>query len=248
MISILIAFISLYIGYKLGLRSGKIQILRDYVKENVNKIYPLLYSEIKQKTEELDNFLDKPFELSYNFPNLEKIYNSGLIGFIEKHHPLLSEKIDVFRKDVLSKYEKLYNILRKQVITNITSSWTSYLKDECRKSNVDLITLRLDDFVSELISVVSDNLVLPLLFRYEKNKKVYEPIIRSHLNRAFDTWGIPIYGNDREKVIQELLIRAEPDIKNIFEYYQKLIKINDKLTKKELLPLIKRYIGDPLIK
>ena len=176
-ISILIAPVSLYVGYKLGLRRGKIQILRDHVKENVNKIYPPLYSEIKQRTEELDNFLDKPFEFGYNFPNLDKIYDSGLIGFIEKYHPLLSEKIDVFREEVLPKYEELYNLLRKQVTTNITSLWTSYLKDECRKSNVDLITLRLDDFVQNSYQLLAIILFYPFCLGTKR--------IRKFMNRLF---------------------------------------------------------------
>ena len=237
-----------FIGYWLGLKSGKIQILRNYIKETVNKHYPRLYSEIKQRSDELDNFLDKPFEFGYNFPALDDIYNSGLIGFIEKHHPLLFEKVESFKREVVPGYKKLYNLLRERVTTNIISSWTNYLKEKCNKSDPYFDLSTINNFVSNLISTVSDYLILPFLFKYAENREDFERDVHSHLNHAFDREEIPIYGDDRKKVIQELLIRAEPETKNLLEYYQNLIRINDKITKTELLPLIKKYIGDPLAK
>lgn len=42
-----------YIGYRLGIRSQKIQALREYITEIVKDIYPILFNEIRKTSGQL---------------------------------------------------------------------------------------------------------------------------------------------------------------------------------------------------
>ena len=62
-----------YIAYRLGLRSQKIQTLREYVAGVVKKEYSPLFAELKENSELLDTYLENP-NVNFNFPQLEGLY------------------------------------------------------------------------------------------------------------------------------------------------------------------------------
>lgn len=96
--SFLLSLIFAFIGYRLGLRSQNIHVLREYVTEIAKKEYQLLFSEIKRNSGLLKNFLEKP-NVNFSFPVLDQIYSRGLEEFMKRHHKDLFLLGSFSRKD-----------------------------------------------------------------------------------------------------------------------------------------------------
>jgi len=55
---LVLSLVLVYIAYLFGLRSQKIQGLREYITGIVKDEYPPLFREVKRNSELLDNYLD----------------------------------------------------------------------------------------------------------------------------------------------------------------------------------------------
>ncbi len=106
------ALVSAAVGYFLGIRSQKKQVLREYITETVADEYPALFSEMKRNSELLDNFLEKPNE-SFSFPNLNEIYNSGLEEFMKSHHKDLFLIVDFLQRNMVPRFYELDTLVRE---------------------------------------------------------------------------------------------------------------------------------------
>lgn len=49
-----------------------------------------------------------------------------------------------------------------------------------------------------------------------------------------------------DEISQSLLEKAKPEIANIIEAYKELEELNDKEVKEKLLPLLQKYISNPI--
>jgi len=104
--------VSTSFGYLLGLRSQKMQALREHITEIVKDKYPELFFEIKRSSEYLDNILEEP-DVAFIFPKLNEIFDRGFDEFIKRHHEDLFLAIDFFQKNIVPKLYGLHPLKRK---------------------------------------------------------------------------------------------------------------------------------------
>ena len=228
------SFIFAYIGYLFGIRSQKIQALREYITEIVKDEYPILFSEIKRNSEYLDNYMKKP-NIAFTFPKLNNIFDRGLDQFMERHHKDLFLTVNFFQRKGVLKIKE-FDLLTIRTQKKIFDSWSNYLKSSLPISKSDS-----DSIISELVSFGSPYYTFPDLLN-ERYKEAQNKIERCIL--YWTGKGQPEINLD--EISQSLIERAKPEITNLIEAYKELKKYNDKEVKEKLLPLLQKYISNPI--
>jgi len=234
-----------------GSSQGK-EVLPVHIITVVKDNYQPLHVEMKRNSSLLDNFLDKPF-VNFSFPQLEAIYDKGLERFIRKHHKDLFSAIDSFKNNVLPKFKELLS-LKTESVKKVFDIWSSYL----RKSLPEADSPRTDIFIriaSDLLTTINPYNVLPLLLN-ESDEKVRFKIEGCILDRTSHirkkVAERPFVIRRQPKVIshseisQVLLDKAKPEIAKIVELHKELKEQNDNEVKEKLLPLLKKYISNPI--
>jgi len=244
-----------YIGYRLGLRSQKIQALREYVAEMVKDKYPSLFSEMNRNTEFLDNYLDFPYA-HFEFPELDRLYNRGLEGFMKRHHKDLFLTVDSFRTNILPKFKELYS-LKMESVKKVFDIWSSYLRKSLPEEDLSRGDI-IKHVAEDLLTTMNPYNVLPLLLNGtdEEIRNKIEGCIRdrtSHIYRekAESQFAYVISRRQSEiinfdEVSQSLIEKAKPEIANLIDVYKELKKQNDLEVKEKLLPLLQKYISNPV--
>ena len=235
------------LGYWLGLRSQRIQAKRKYVADIVRDKYPALSSEIIQNMKLFDDYLEDPLE-HFDFPNLNQFYDDGFNGFMKMHHNDLFVHIDSLEREIAPRLYELRRAVDKS-IKNIYTNWDSELHKILPKELAE----KSRDISNDLIRSITTNYVLKDLLndRNDETRRKVEACIKKHTEyiysqyrRAYIT-GQKIEDVNYDKVFNSLLKTAKPEIARILELYAELQKQITEKVKKELLPLLCKFISNP---
>jgi len=243
------SLVTAIVGYILGLKSQKIQVLREYITETVADVYPTLFSEMKRNSELLDNFLEKP-NVNFDFPDLDGIYSSGLAEFMKRHHRDLFLMVDSFRKKFLPKFYGL-STLFGEVREKIFNIWSEHLRKSLPRKVVDTS----ESIANDLCKTINPNYVLPDLLS-KRDGAVRNKIERCILNRTSHIYRKkaekPYVIREQQKeinlheILQSLIDKAKPEIANLIRVWKELKKQNDIEVKEKLLPLLEKIISYPI--
>jgi hypothetical protein len=256
------AIVTAILGYLLGVKQQKKQALREYITGTVKDEYPLLFSEIKRNSEYLDKYLED-LDYHFPFPELYNFFNKGRGKFMEKHHNDLFLKIDFFQKEVLPKIKEL-DLLRTKTKEKIFDYWSKYLTSSLPKEMADESERITSDLIKESERITQDLIkyrgsyyVLPDLLneRYAGVRDKIEVCIMDRTSHMYRERGESILAYALRKqsenvnfdeISQSLLEKAKPEIANLLEAYKELKKQNDEEVKLKLLPLLQKYISNPI--
>ena len=245
------AVISAYLGYLLGLKSQRTQALREYVADIVQAKYPALSSEINRNIDVLDGYLEDPLEC-FEFRQLDQFYDDGLDEFMKKYHKDLFLSIDYLKQGIAPKLYELHHIVVES-INKIYENWNSELYRNLPRE----VNEKSRNIAHDLIKSIGSNYVLKDLLNDRKDamrRKVEACIIyhtaiiyqEKEIKAPIVIRGLKKENIDYNKVFNKLLKTAQSEIARILELYTELQKqINEKV-KRELLPLLRKYISNPI--
>lgn len=240
---------SAVIGYLLVIRRQEKQVLREYITGTVKDEYPLLFSEIKRNSERVDNYLDNPFD-SFSFPQLEQVYNKGRDEFMKKHHKDLFLLVDSLYNQIRPKLKKLQN-LGLESRQKLFVVWSNHL----RKSLPSEAKGTSERIAEHLLTTVNPHNVWSLLLN-ERDEQ-----IRNRIEACYTERTAHIYREEAkrpfviererqeisfEEISQTLIEKAKPHIASLKKMFKELKMHNDKEVKAELLPLLQKYISNPV--
>ena len=96
---------------------------------------------------------------------------------------------------------------------------------------------------NDLIRSVNPHNVLPDLLnaRYDEAREKIEESLAERIPKS-----VGKSESDFEKISNCLIQSAKPEIEKILEIYMELKQQNDKIVKDELLPLLQKYITNPI--
>lgn len=254
-----------FVAYWLGLKSQRIQALREYITNIVQAEYPALSSEIKRNVKKLDDFFEYPLEF-FGFRELDQFYNDGFDVFMKRHHEDLFLSINYLKKEIAPKLNEFNHIVGES-IQRISDKWISeltiILASESKKEILASESKKESrNIVHDLIHSVNPNYVFNDLLNNRKNavRKKIEKCILNKIVNIFQQKSKPYplgyqpqadYERARtyvnyDKVSKSLLEKTKPEIARILEVYLELKKQTDKKIKLELLPLLHKYISNPI--
>jgi len=245
--------VSVLVGYFLGMRSQRKQGLREYITGIVKDKYPLLFSEMKRNLEFLDNFLENPdtARVACVFPELDEIYNRGLEEFMKRHHKDLFLLIDSFQKKIRPKFEEL-DILVMKSMKKIQHILEVHLRKSLPKEAVDTSGIIARDLIG---TTNIATYALPDLLN-ERDEEIRNKIEKcfwnrtSHIYREKAKRPFVIEGERQEisfeEISQTLIEKAKPHIASLKKMFKELKMQNDKEVKAKLLPLLQKYISNPI--
>jgi hypothetical protein len=241
-----------FVACWLGLRSQRIQALREYVADTVRDKYPALSYELTRNVRLFDDFLENPREKNFNFGELDQFYDEGLNILMKKYHNALFLSIDYLKQNIVPKLHRL-NLTVTGSINRIYDVWISELRRNLPSYLID----KSENIAHDLIQVMNtpNYIFQDLLFeRNDEIRKKIEKSILTHtapVHKQKPSANIVIHGLrpkeyvDYDKVFNSLLETAKPEISKILELYGELQKeMNEKV--KELLPLLHNYISNPI--
>lgn len=212
------------------------QYKTEYVIRNVEKTYIPLLAEIHDRLVTFDRFLEKPRNLSYSFEKLDNIKKSGLLEFIKSHDKKLYGKLKFFDSEIRPKLKQLTELLATTRAA-IKEEWSNHIKDAVSHS---------DTFVNRLLD--RGLVVLLLHDKKEEISKIWNwsssfmvhnypnitQIQAAHIQRVFP-----------EK-IDELLNLSRPRIQKLLDFYNQLRTLVDDEVVNGLIPMMQKYITNPL--
>jgi len=249
-IPLVTAVVGWVLGYYLGLRSQKIQSLQRYVIETVKEQYPPLLSEVQRNSEYLDDFLEKPFE-EFHFSVLTQFLKKGLGALMKKHHADLFQSVSYFSEKIKPSFEEL-NTLRLGAHEKLYRMWQAYVYESLPAIYRDSS----NNITGDLIRAVGRDNVLSELLIGDYNsmaKKVERCIdektswIRNRESRKpYVIKGISVGEIDYKKITESLIEKAKPTIMDMLKVYAYLKEQNDTEIKGRLLPLLQKYISNPV--
>lgn len=243
------ALVSALVGYLLGKRSQKLQIIREHVTNTVRAEYRVLFDEMRRNSVMLDGFLQKP-NVGFEFPKLNKIYDEGLDELMKTHHKDLFLMVDSFRKNMLPKFNQLD--IRK-LMKRLYDISSNLLRESLPKEVVETS----EDIARSLFMTIGQYYVIPdfLNERYDDIRNKIEKCIKvetSHVLRlkserqlAFVIKRQSVVINS-EEISQSLIEKVKPETESIINIYKELKEQNDKEVKDKLLPLLQKYISKPI--
>ena len=237
------------VAYFFGVKQQKKQVLRKHIIDIAKDEYPLLFDEIRRNSEYLDTYLENP-DYAFPFPRLKNFFDRGLDDFMKKHHKNLFLKIDFFQKEVLSKIKEL-DLLTMKTKEKIFDYWFKYLTSSLPKE----MAKESERIASDLIKNVGSHYVLTDLLN-ERDEEIRNKIEKcfwnrtSHIHREKAKRPFVIEGERQEisfeEISQTLMEKAKPHIASLKRMFKELKMQNDKEVKAELLPLLQKYISNPI--
>jgi len=239
-------------GYYLGLRSQKTQILREYVKETVKEYYPPMLLEIQRNTEYLDGYLEYPFK-DFQFSVLADFLKKGYGSLMKKHHADLFESVSYFSDKIKPRILAL-NTLRGGVHDKLFQIWKPYLYEELpavyknasESIAGDLIrSVGRDTVLAELLKEDYDSMATKVERCIEEKTTPFRDATYRK-SPFYELKGIPVGEIDHKKITKSLIEKAKPTIEEILKAYNYAKEQNDKETKGKILPLLQKYISNPI--
>lgn len=236
-----------YIAYRLGIRSQKIQALREYIKDIVREVYPALFQEMKFNSEILDDYLEKP-NINFNFPELGEVYDRGFEEFMKKHHKDLFSMVDSFHKNTLPKFDELDVGKLMKKLSDVSSH-------HLRASLPKEVAGTSESIAHDLFNSINRYYAIPDLLN-DRDKEVRNKIEGCIVDRTSHIYQekakTPFITREQkeainyERISQEILEKAKPEAKYLVDRFKKLKQRYDCEVKDKLLPLLQRYISNPV--
>jgi hypothetical protein len=246
--TLIVAIISPIVAYRLGLKSQSQQALKEYVLSIVKIEYPELFCEIKRNLDILDDYLENPNE-NFTFMKLEQFYENGLEVFMKIHHNDLFIELTNFRRDNLPEFSNANN-LTSRTMNDIYDVLVNELGSSLPKN----VTQTINYIAMDLIKSINPNYVLPDLLneRYEQIRTKVERSIRERTSNILNPKGkVPYVIRaqntviDFDRVTNSLIEKAKPEINEFLNIIMTMKKKNTN-TRTILLPLLQKYIGNPI--
>jgi len=239
--------VSAPLSYYLGLRNQRIQTIREYIIDVVKDKYPALFNELRFNSETLDNYLEKP-NVNFDFSGLREIYYRGRDEFVKSHHSDLFSMIDSVHKNILPQFDELSVMELMEQLFGISSKLLrqSLPKDVAHMS---------DKIALDLAKSINPYYIIPDLLngRDEKIRMKIEGCIldrTAHIYREKAKIPYFIRGQteviDYDKISQSLIEKAKPEAKTLVGKFKRLKKQNDEEVREKLLPLLQKYISNPI--
>lgn len=245
------AVVGWVLGYYLGLRSQKIQTRQKYVTDTVKEQYPSLFAEMRRNSEYIDHFLEKPI-VTFQFLVLTEFLKKRLGALMKKHHADLFQTVNNFAEKIQPKFEEL-NTLRFNIHNELYKIWHTYIHETLLGAYPEWVSERIGD---DLIKTVNQYNVLSELLSKKHNsmaRKVEKSIVErtaeikeQEMEKRHKIRGIPVGDTDFDKVTESLVELAKPKIESILKVYAFLKEQNDTEIKGKIIPLLNKYIGNPV--
>jgi len=237
------------VGYLLGSKRQKEQILREHITSTVKDEYRPLFREIRRNTKLLDNYLENPF-VEFSFPKLMTIYDEGVDEFVKNHHRDLFIVVDSFKKDILPEL-KDFDSQGKETRIKLRDIWSNCLS----KSLPSEVAMVSNTIAQNLLTTMNPYNVLSLLLN-GKNEEIRNKIEACILGSTSSIYHrlakrrFVIKGQSKvinfDEIFQALMDKSKLEIANIVEKHKELKNQNDNEVKEKLLPLLKKYISNPI--
>ena len=236
----------------------KWQYRTEYIIRNVENTYIPLVAEIHDKLELFDRFLETPYldwRMLIHFEELENVKKSGLFEFIRSHDKKLYEKLDLFYRQIYPRFRELFEF-HQETRKTIGSDWTDYITnvitDEKAKKHSSA-------FVSELFQKGLYALLLKgrteeiskiwneTLFSITQTYRLYSPYIKVDENKIkmFHGGKFPTF-NVSEDNLKELVELSHPKIQKLLDLYNQIKASLEHEVVKGLIPMMQKYITNPL--
>jgi len=240
-------FIVAYIAYRLGVKSEKIQALREYIMGIVKDEYPALYQEMGFYAKLLDDYLESP-NVNFDFGRLREFYDRGMDAFMKRHHKDLHLMVDSFYKDVLAEFDELSVGKLMRRLSDISER---LLRESLPKEAVD----ESKGLALSIANTIGPYYIIPDLLNdrdVEVRNKIERCIIdkTSHIYKEKSRKPFVIRGQTEginyEGISQKTLEKAKSEAKYLVDKFKKLKKEYDSEVKSKLLPLLQKYISNPV--
>lgn len=235
----------------------KWQYRREYIISNVEKTYIPLVAEIQDKLEIFNKYFEDPYNPNFNFDKMENIKKSGLFEFIKNHDRKLGDKLTFFYESIYPRFKKLDEIQQrtwKQVREMWGSHISNLLSDKKAKDHSDTFVQYLfsDGIYSMLLKgeigkaegiwYGRTHQIAEQFNLYVNYKQVEKDRIQVFRNAKLSTFDPP------SEELEKLWKLSEPRIKDLLDYYRQTKELLDTEVTDCLIPMMKKYITDPLAK
>jgi len=233
----------------------KWQYRAEYIITNVQKTYIPVVSEINDGLEHLNRFLEAPSSLKWTFETLEATKKSGLFEFIRSHDQKLYEKLTLFYDTIRPRFGEL-NVLQEKTKQAIRADWTQHIRNVVSDGKAREYA---GMFVNE---VLTDHMFIQFLngrtegFSRTWNEKLYS-LSRSHnlfvpyvkvapdkimVSRTSKTCTFDVSEDEIPKLIQ----LSQPKLKELHDFYNQVRDLVNKEVVRSLVPMMQKYITNPL--
>lgn len=209
------------------------QYTTEYIIRNVEKTYIPLTAEIHDRLEQFDRFLSNPNGLHYAFETLERIRKSGLFEFIRNHDKKLFDSLEFFYNKIYPKLEEL-NKVQRNVRNAILRAWVRHIENTAQNETTKTYA---NNFINNLFE---SQIFVSML--NERTEEILEKWNKNRTNFSKRHKDFKVAKNE----IDTLLEIAQPKIKEILDFYNKLKIQLDKHVINALIPRMQKYISNPL--
>jgi hypothetical protein len=233
----------------------KWQYRREYIISNVEKTYIPLLEELDDLLGVFNQFLEDPYNPNWKLEKMENIKKSGLFEFIKSHDRKLGDKLTFFYESIHLRFVELSK-LQQTTYKNVKEMWASHISSLLSDAKAKQHS---DAFVSNLFS---DGLYVMLL------KNELDKASGIWFDRAYQiTEQFNLYANyvqvekDRIQVsrnakistfapspeeLEKLWKMSQPDIQKLLVYYKQTKEMLEKEVVNGLIPMMQKYVTDPL--
>lgn len=256
-IPLIVAFLTIGLTAYFNYWLRKWQYRREYIISNVEKTYIPLLAELNDLLVVFNHFLEDPYNPNWKLEKMENIKKSGLFEFIKNHDRKLGDRLTFFYDKIRPRFGELDKI-QQETKKHIQEMWTDHVSSmisdkEARKhSDVFVESLFTSGLYSMLLkgefekaSVIWDaraHQVTEQFGLYVNYAQVEKDRIQVSPNAK-----IPTFAPSSEE-LDKLWKMSQPVIQKLLDYYKQTKEMLDKEVIDGLIPMMQKYVTDPLAK
>jgi len=232
------------------------QYRAEYIISNVDKTYIPLTAEINHNTDLFRKFYENPSDTEYlKYTILDKIRRSGLFEFVKSHDRKLCEKLLLFNDEIYPRLKEL-DRLREEMRLQLMREWTNHVENVISDKNAKK---HAKTFVDSLFSyslyffLLNNNtkeitrLWDEKLYNLASQYNLYIPNVKFGQERLLTSQQqkfpkFDVSENELEKLIQ----LSQPRLQKVHDFYNQTTTILDKEVVNGLIPMMQKYITNPL--
>jgi len=255
-IPLLVAIITIISNALFLYKLRKWQYRAEYIISNVEKTYIPLTAEINSNIDLFRKFYENPSDTGYlKYNKLDNIRKSGLFEFIKSHDKKLYEKLLLFNDEIFPRLKEL-DRLREETRLQLMREWTNHVENVVSDKNAKN---HAKTFVDSLFSY---NLYFFLL---NNNTKEITRLWDEKLYSLASQYNLYIpnvkFGQDRlltsqrqkfpkfdvsESELEKLLQLSQSKLQQVHDFCNQTTTILDKEVVNGLVPMMQKYITNPL--
>jgi hypothetical protein len=252
LVAILTIVTTAYFNYWLR----KWQYRREYIIRNVEKTYVPLLAEIDDNLRVFNQYLENPDFPNWSFEKLEGIRKSGLFEFIKNHNGKLGHKVILLYENIYPRFGKL-NELQQETKKQICEIWTehisSLLSDAKAKTHSGTFVNYL--FANGLYVMLLKGEVAKGSDIWYKQASQMTKDYDLHTNLVQEKGRILVSHNAKistfapsSNELETLEKISKTKVQKLLNYYNQTKDLLDKEVVNGLIPMMQRYVTDPLAK